>query len=324
VPADAIALLRAGCVWSVTYDGGRLLGEVGLWDIAAAPDPDAFERWAQAKWPVYEQVRASIVARDEREQQTADRLRARLRVPPGHPTSPLTDEPLVPVAPDEVPNLWTYLWSGDLAGSRAALANAIAAAEATEAAGVPYPGWPRLAACTRLFTSDDDAAAAMLTRLRFADARRDWADLFGPPRIAREQAEVLAVIDRAFDGVPFPGPTHRSLYQAEAADSYAGCDQSRDHRGRWQELPDAHLLDCQCALPFLDADGLHYYLPAIMSFAAREPRDAGPRAWLCESLEYNLARYRDEPARYERLTPAQHDAVARFIEFYVPTSALVR
>jgi len=33
VPADAIALLRAGMVWSLSYDAGRLLGEVSSLDL---------------------------------------------------------------------------------------------------------------------------------------------------------------------------------------------------------------------------------------------------------------------------------------------------
>lgn len=95
-------------------------------------------------------------------------------------------------------------------------------------------------------------------------------------------------IEQAFDGIPAPGEGHLTLYQAEAADDYAKCDRSRDHLGRWQELPEQHLLDCQWALAYLDEQGIAYYLPAVMCFACRYSF-ASPDGWLTESLSYKLA-----------------------------------
>ncbi len=98
-------------------------------------------------------------------------------------------------------------------------------------------------------------------------------------------AAVLAWIERAFDGVSPPDEDHTTLHQAEAADNYEGCDRSRDFLGRWQEFPDDQLLANQWALPHLDEQGIHYYVPAVMSFALRHHEAGG---WLTESLEYTL------------------------------------
>lgn len=95
----------------------------------------------------------------------------------------------------------------------------------------------------------------------------------------------LAWINLAFDGVPLPDANHRTIHQAEAADNYESYNRSRDHLGRWQELPDAHLLANQFALPHLDEQGVRYYVPAIMSFALRHP---GSGHLILDSLEYSL------------------------------------
>ncbi len=103
-------------------------------------------------------------------------------------------------------------------------------------------------------------------------------------------SRLLAAIDVAFDGVPVPDEAHRTLYQADAADDYASCDRSRDHLGRWQDLPDAHLRECQWALAHLDAQGIRYYLPAIMSARLRGRIDpeGDVQSYLIDSLDFTL------------------------------------
>ena len=78
-------------------------------------------------------------------------------------------------------------------------------------------------------------------------------------------AAVIAWIETAFDGVPPPGPDNLTLRQAEAADSYAFADrQPGESEGPWQDVVDDYLLEHQWALPHLDAQGIRYYLPAVM------------------------------------------------------------
>ncbi|MFT7519909.1 MAG: hypothetical protein ACI9MC_002053 [Kiritimatiellia bacterium] len=109
-------------------------------------------------------------------------------------------------------------------------------------------------------------------KLRIRDQSDRHPAAMGPQYF---HTEVLTAIERAFDGVLVPGPTGRTLYQAEAADGYGSCDQSRDHLGRWQDLPFAHLVDCSSAFAFLHADGVAYYLPALMTADLRDGLEQG-------------------------------------------------
>ena len=118
--------------------------------------------------------------------------------------------------------------------------------------------------------------------------RPGLSPVFGLQR-DRVIAATLAWIDRAFDGVPVPDRQHRTIHQAEAADNYESCDRSRDHLGRWQDLPEDHLLANQWALSHLDDQGIHYYIPAAMCFALRHQVSHHVRdTWLTESLGYTL------------------------------------
>jgi hypothetical protein len=125
-------------------------------------------------------------------------------------------------------------------------------------------------------------------------------------------------IDRAFDGVPVPDAAHRTIHQAEAADNYESCDRSRDHLGRWQDLPDDHLLTNQWALSHLDDQGMHYYLPALMSFALRHARLRKPcGSKITEDLAYtlkpSLLELRDhEERKLARFDRAQRAAIYAF------------
>lgn len=376
VEADGLDFLRRGLVWSVDYKQGRLVGDVGTWNVLAGGRLDLIGRFLDAGGEQYNEPlrrayrgerlpadqRAALQPYDRALALLADRahghpidhaevdavaglvsehtrgeLRALIDTPVGELRAPLTDEPIAPLTSSrEYLTPYDYVSTGDHAGCMTHLAALLDEAEALAAAGAEPERrrWRRIALMTRFLTGDDELAMSRLERARIADLRDEWIELFGPlgaARVRREQDDVQATIERAFDGVPFPGPKHRSLYQAEAADNWAGCDQSRDHQGRWQDLPREHLLACQFALPHLDAHGLRYYLAAVMSFAVRErdqPRDDHGSRWLFESLEYTFQFSFDEGSRvaylrdrFSLFTPAQLDAVARFLEYYPSRAA---
>ncbi len=126
---------------------------------------------------------------------------------------------------------------------------------------------------------------------------------------------VLALVEEAFEGVPPPDREHRTLFQAEAWDSYERVDQSRDHRGPWQDLPEAHLSDCGFALPHLDAQGIRYYLPAIMTSALQARRPL----LIHDALRFTLVPSVGDLKDYQRrrialLTFSQRQAILAFLE----------
>ena len=131
--------------------------------------------------------------------------------------------------------------------------------------------------------------------------------------------EALRAIAQAFDGVPPPGPDSRTLAQAEAWDSYRTCGRAGSHLGRWQDLPAAELQDNPWALPHLDAAGLHYYLPAIMTHSLVTPE--AEQGWIHESLIYTLSPQENDHRlrsyqreRLARLTLAQRAAILGFLQ----------
>jgi len=361
-------------VWSLSYDAGRLLGEVSSLDLLDSGQLELLRRWAAAqdtpRRPLHrvllgepvepaelaaldvgdsvdvvlaqralgrEITAAELAALKARATTDSDhwrlaRLAAVRAAPAGTAPCALTDQPIAPLADDpddpRVIDLHDYVRSGDRAGCRRRLDAAVARGIALEAAGTPFTAWPQLAGVCRLVTGDDAAAMKLLERAPLPRVHHDWIAIFGPLGVARLQRAkdaVLAAVDRAFDGVAFPGRGGRSLFQAEAADSSGGCDQSRDHTGRWQDVPREHILACQWALPHLAGASLQYYLPAIISFVVREhdqPRsDHG--SWIFESLEYHLQFNLDQPSlrdygerRHRGFTRAQFAAIAAFADYY--------
>jgi len=131
-------------------------------------------------------------------------------------------------------------------------------------------------------------------------------------------AEIDEQLERAFDGVPVPPPSSRTLYQAQAEDGHEASDRSRDHIGRWQDIPLSHFADCQSALPYLDAHGMRYYLPAIIRNelnAQLEPTGQWDHRY--DSLEYYLTpsgSYRDlHMERLALLDVRQRAAIAAWV-----------
>lgn len=147
---------------------------------------------------------------------------------------------------------------------------------------------------------------------------------------ARERKRLLRLIEEAFDGVRYVGPDSLSLYQAQAADDYSTCDQSRDHKGRWQDTPFEHFLDCPNALSFLDAKGLQYYLPALMSYSLSK-FDVDDGYLIFEFLLYAFDVYRSHDTLYEHskerfhlFTLKQKQAVAAFLRYMGDDDSTVR
>jgi uncharacterized protein (TIGR02996 family) len=146
-----------------------------------------------------------------------------------------------------------------------------------------------------------------------------WPEAPSPLAVTCERAlaAVRARVERAFDGAPPPDEEHRTLYQAEASDNRDWCDRSRDHLGRWQDLPEEHLLDCQFALPHLDEQGLRYYLPAVMALGLRH-LFSDDRPVLLENLSFTLgSRYDADLRDYVRsrmrlLAPEQRLAICTY------------
>ena len=118
-------------------------------------------------------------------------------------------------------------------------------------------------------------------------------------------------IELAFDGVD--RPEKLTLHVAEEHDNYDydndDFHRQRDHVGRWQDIPEEHLLRCVDGLSHLAADGLPYYLPAAMRWVIRNFRDT-------DSLLVDWTIYQLAPNREDKNLSERYDR--RFARFTIP------
>jgi hypothetical protein len=132
----------------------------------------------------------------------------------------------------------------------------------------------------------------------------------------------IAEIETAFDGVKRPKVL--TLHVADAHDSsdYSNdkLHRAKDYDGRWQDIPDEHLLSCHWGLSHLGADGLQFYLPAAMTWVLKNFRDSN--SFLVDATIYQLACNRDNEKlaeyydrRFQLFTAAQWHACRSFLEF---------
>lgn len=128
---------------------------------------------------------------------------------------------------------------------------------------------------------------------------------------------LLALIERAFDGVPRGQIT---LHEADLLDRYEftvaeqEAARSKDQESRWQDVPDEAIVDNADAMPFLDPASWRYYLPAFMSWSIRhiDEKDADPVDATIYTVAHTDTSYLD---RYRTLSDDQVSAVARFLRF---------
>lgn len=88
---------------------------------------------------------------------------------------------------------------------------------------------------------------------------------------AKKQA-LIAEIERVFDGVQ--REDGRTLHEASAMDDYASPEElaearQHDTETRWQDVPDVNIQRGHMSLIYLDEKGLHYYLPAYLTWYLR-------------------------------------------------------
>ena len=99
----------------------------------------------------------------------------------------------------------------------------------------------------------------------------------------------LEEIEKAFSGVL--RPKNLTLHVAEEHDNrdYENDEihRKKDFDGRWQDIPDEHLLRCPYGLTHLASDGLPFYLPAAMTWVLKNFKDVD--SYLVDATIYQFA-----------------------------------
>lgn len=156
----------------------------------------------------------------------------------------------------------------------------------------------------------------------FSRARRSASMLAPKPVITKEMESPIIQIDEAFDGIAMPKEI--TLHVALAHDNYDfshdAMHRVKDFEGRWQDVPDEHLLTCDRGFSYLNADGLVFYLPAAMTWVLKNFRDTNEL--LVDWTIYQLSPNRDSEglavrydSRFQLFNSAQWCACQAFLEF---------
>ena len=124
---------------------------------------------------------------------------------------------------------------------------------------------------------------------------------------------VVDRIGRAFSGVRLDDGV--SLREADVLDDYGTEAERKKARGldelqSWQMISEDLIAHYHWCLPFFDAKGMRFHLPAYMRFALRHYRTSDSSS--IDSTIYALGRDDD---RYSLLTAPQRAAVRHFLKF---------
>jgi hypothetical protein len=135
----------------------------------------------------------------------------------------------------------------------------------------------------------------------------------------RERDEVIAEIEKAFDGVSREDGI--TLHEARALDDYRPDDEraearKQDTETRWQEVPAKWIEELGDDFTFLDAKGARYYLPAFMVWSLRGGDPVLQASWgLFSHLLHRTEGDAFQVEMFRLLSREQKKAVARFLQF---------
>lgn len=137
---------------------------------------------------------------------------------------------------------------------------------------------------------------------------------------------LIQEIKKAFAGVPVPSKI--TFHVAEAHDDYdyQNDDKHRqkDHLGSWEEIPEEHFLNCEYAIPYLDAEGIQYYLPALMIWTLTHYQQGNEAELNMDSTIYalnpqleneKLKAYHEN--RFSMFNLYQNKACAKFLKYFM-------
>jgi len=142
------------------------------------------------------------------------------------------------------------------------------------------------------------------------DVESQTAEELSYGQITPEPAEIIEMIEAAFDGVPKPEKI--TLRVARAADDYVPEEKwpeirALDSEARWQDVSDKDLEKYSDVDPFLDASGFRYYLPAFMIWCIRHHDTNFDILFMLEEEEVS--------EKLQLLTREQRGAIAQFLKF---------
>jgi hypothetical protein len=113
-----------------------------------------------------------------------------------------------------------------------------------------------------------------------------------------------------------------TLHEAHVIDAYGNSDERAKARALdtdeyWWQVPDEDISDGwgYCALTFMDPAGLHYYLPAYLSWMVRVGETTTSASY--EHTVYTLGSLGSRSEQFVHFTAAQSETVLRCTEYFM-------
>lgn len=165
----------------------------------------------------------------------------------------------------------------------------------------------------------------MIERITAADIAQMRANGYCRTTIAAAEAqletcrradEVIALIDRAFDGVTLDDGI--GLRESDGIDVYAGADELKrlralDEKLDWRMIPSDLLNYCHAAPSYLDSAGMLFHIPAFLTSELKGE-------YQFEFISRLIDGHYSATDFLQRLTTAQREAIAECVRFYCSVS----
>jgi O-acetyl-ADP-ribose deacetylase len=129
--------------------------------------------------------------------------------------------------------------------------------------------------------------------------------------------DLLREMHEVFADAPFPKET---IQQSELLDDYISSGEKWDNVAKedaqyrhWSKVPNAVLAHCQCALSYMQPDGLLFYFPAYMRFVIEKWKADDSSGNAIDSTFFHLA-YAPE-SKFSHFSIAQKQCIRHFLEY---------
>ncbi|MGB1242709.1 MAG: DUF6714 family protein [Chitinophagales bacterium] len=125
--------------------------------------------------------------------------------------------------------------------------------------------------------------------------------------------QIILKIKDAFGGVR---KGNKTIHEGEAMDDYRDAteeERKREKSKHWEEVKAKHLLECTCALTYLEGDSWKYYVPAYMTWALQN-LSSDSNLWNAAFYAFN-SELEFSVNKYKTLNKAQSETVYSFLLF---------
>jgi O-acetyl-ADP-ribose deacetylase (regulator of RNase III) len=223
-------------------------------------------------------------------------------------------------------------WNGGNSNEMCLLANAykntLKLAEETGAITIAFPnistgiyGFPKKLACAIAMANVRNFHTNVIEEVIFVCFDEENHQLYtealaNPAFDDFVKAAILREMHEVFADAPFP---RKTIQQSELLDDYISCGEKWENAAKtdaqyrhWSKVPALIVQHCQCALSYMDFDGLLFYFPAYMRVAIENWTDDA----YINSIHSALFHLGHQPeSKFSHFSTAQKQCIRHFLEY---------